>query len=195
MSIISDRLLQWSGSTVLAGGVLWILGILLALLAVDGQLAAVSQALIAFSLLLTLPLLVYLPLYFLRSWRLLAWIPSLVISGALILTLVGFASVLSPRPYLAQPSWFTWSIFIIAFKLWGFVFMLVGAIVFWNQPSIVAASVVLSGVLTYHFAGTLDGSYPDFWRLAVALVFGLSWILLGVSLHTDQAISEPVYGL
>lgn len=162
----------WTATSTIVAGVLWIVGILLALLAVDGQLVAVAQVLVTLSLLLTLPLFVYLPLYLLRSWRLLAWIPSLVISGTLILTLIGFVTVLSSQPYFPQPGWYTWNTFIGSFKVWGFVFMLVDAIAFWNRPTVVAALAVLTGILTYHLAGTLDGNYSDFWRLAVALVFG-----------------------
>lgn len=177
------------------GGALWISGVSLALLAADGQLAAAAQVVIALSLVLTLPLLVYLLRCLLHSVPLLAWLPSLVAGGALILTLAGFTNLLNPRPYLPQTSWFTWSTFIVAYKVWGVMFMLTGALAFWNRPGGVAALIALTGVLTYHFAGTLDGHYPDFWRLVVALALGLSWILLGVSLYTDQEKSEPAHGL
>ncbi|MFW6182293.1 MAG: hypothetical protein ACOC8X_00740 [Chloroflexota bacterium] len=183
--------LPWIAFAAMAAGVLWTVGILLTWLDPDGFLPA-RRGLVAISLLLVLPLFVTLPVHLLCTRPIVAYGASLVAGGALLFSLIGIVNVLAPQSYLPQPGWFTWDAFIMAFKVWGLIAMLAGVVAFWKRPGFVAAATVVTGVFTYHFAGTLDGGYPAFWQFAVAAGLGASWVVAGVALYRMEQRS-PTY--
>lgn len=184
--------LPWIAFAAMAAGVLWTVGFLSASFESGGLQNSRGLALIALSLLLALPLFVTLPVHLLHTRPLVAYVASLVAGGALLLSLIGFVNILTPQVFFPQPGWFTWGVFIIAFKVCGLVAVLAGAVAFWNRPGFVATTTVVTGLITYHFAGVLDGAYPDFWRLVVAVGLGASWVVAGVALQRVEQ-GSPTY--
>lgn len=174
-------MVQWGAPLVVAAGVLLTVGFLTAWFAGDRQVTTIALSLIAGSLLLTLPFLVALPPYLLQRWERAAWFPSIVCSSLLVLIVIGFATMFRPGESSLQLRWYDWDTLIFSLKSFGALLTLLALISFWNRPQGVAATTIMTGVIAYHLGSALDGSYPEAWRLLVALVFAGSWVWMGLS--------------